>query len=74
MNAAVSLQVLQHFDAAKREYQKAIQCKPDYVLAYINLGALLDDLKDFDGAIAQYKKALALQPDNSQARYNLGVA
>jgi tetratricopeptide (TPR) repeat protein len=74
MNAAVSLQAMQHFDAAKAEYQKSIQCKPDYVLAYVNLGGLLDDLKDFDGAIVEDKKALALDPGNIRARYDLGIS
>src|SRR5580692_10949958 len=32
LNAGAALQMLQDFDAAKAEYQKSIQSKPDYVL------------------------------------------
>jgi len=37
MNAGASLQRMQHFEAAKEEYQKSIRCKPDYEPAYIDL-------------------------------------
>jgi tetratricopeptide (TPR) repeat protein len=73
MNQGLALRNLQHFDAAKVELQKAVQCKPDYELAYVNLASLLDDLKDFDTAITYFKKALALNPDDVRARYDLGV-
>ncbi len=65
---------MQHFEAAKDEFQKAISSKPDYAMAYMNYGNLLEDLKDFDGAIAQLKSALALDPSRALIHYNLGVA
>jgi len=53
---------------------KRFASKPDYELAYANLGILLADMNDLDGAIAQYKKALTLKPDDVGTRYNLGVS
>ena len=65
---------LRNFDAAKLEIEEAIRNKPDYQIAYYDLGILLHDLHDYDGAIAQYKRALSLKPDDVQSRYNLGLA
>jgi tetratricopeptide (TPR) repeat protein len=73
MNAGLALDALQHFDAAKEEYQKAIHSKSDYVLAYMNFGNLLAEIKDFDGAIAQFKSALALDPTRALTHYNIGI-
>ncbi|HTQ84697.1 MAG TPA: tetratricopeptide repeat protein, partial [Candidatus Solibacter sp.] len=74
LNGALALGQLGKLDAEKSELLQAIRCKPDYEIAYYDLGILLDDQRDFDGAIAQYKKALALKPEDVKARYNLGVA
>jgi len=55
LNAGLSLKALQHFDASKEEFQKSLRCKPDYVLAYVDLVDLLDDQRQFDSAIELYK-------------------
>jgi len=73
MNGGLALDSLQHLDAAKDEYEKAIRSKPDYALAYMNFGNLLVELKDFDGAIAKFKSALALEPSRAMTHYNLGI-
>ncbi|MGC0772676.1 MAG: tetratricopeptide repeat protein [Candidatus Acidiferrum sp.] len=73
LNAGLALDALQHFDAAKEEYQKAVRCKPDYALAYMNFGNLLAEVKDYDGAIAQFKSALTLDPTRALTHYNIGI-
>jgi tetratricopeptide (TPR) repeat protein len=74
MNAGLALKTMHNLEAAKSEIQEAIRCKPDYALAYSNLGGLYDDLGAYDEAIAQFKKALTLNPVDVNTRYNLGVS
>ncbi len=60
-------------DEAKRCYRKAMELKPDYADARVNLGRLLHSEGDHVGAEANYREALQLQPDNPTAAFNLGV-
>src|SRR5262249_9741972 len=62
------------FREDEEECRKAIQLKPDYAQAYLNLGVALGDQKrNPDEVIAAYRKALALKPDYPDAYYNLGI-
>ena len=62
LNAGAALEALNTSTPPKRNSRNPCSSKPDYVLAYIDLGDLLARQNDFDGAIAQDKKALALSP------------
>lgn len=53
--------------------ERAIELKPDFALAYRNLGIVLDGLGKPDEAVACYNKALLLHPDSRDARYCLGA-
>jgi len=44
------------------------------VLAYFDLGNVLDELVRFDESIAAYKRAVALSPRYADAHYNLALA
>ena len=46
--------------------------KPDFALAYSNLGATLKELGRLDEALASYNQAIALKPDFAEAHSNLG--
>jgi tetratricopeptide (TPR) repeat protein len=49
------------FEAARNQYQRAIQIDSDYALAHLNLGILFDlYLQDLELALQQYQKYLAL--------------
>lgn len=47
---------------------------PSYVLAFFDLGNVLDELQRPDESIAAYKQAVALSPRYGDAHYNLALA
>ena len=74
---------------ASDAYRQAINYKPDYIQARMNLGVILaEKLGDYDGAINQYKKIIEVSPqkilfisndktvkiNKGLAYYNTGVA
>lgn len=62
------------FFSAERYYRKAIELKPDFADAFINLGLLLSkDENCRTEAEELYRKAIKLQSDYAEAYYNLGV-
>jgi tetratricopeptide (TPR) repeat protein len=61
------------WDAAAREFRKALESDPESVTARVNLGSALGQAGDRIGAIHQFRQALERAPDNAMARYNLGV-
>ena len=62
------------FFEAESCYLKALQLKPDFVPAMINLGRLRIVVKNLDGAIDVLNRALKLQPTSAEANYFLGEA
>jgi tetratricopeptide (TPR) repeat protein len=58
---------------AEDAFEAAVKIDPNDILAYVNMGNLLDQLGKKKEAEAAYKKALALDPDNQRAHYNLGL-
>ena len=62
------------FDKAIEAFKKAISIKPDYALAYYNMGNVLKEQGKLEEAIEAYKKAISIDPDNAEAYYNMGNA
>ncbi len=60
------------FAEAMDNYQRAIQIKPEFALAYLNLGTVLQKQGKLDDAIAQFNKVLELKPDCIEAYGKLG--
>ena len=56
------------------QYQEALNIKPDYAEARVNLGIALTARGRIDEAMAQYQEALKVKPDYAEARVNLGIA
>ena len=63
---------MRKFQEASVAYRRAIELKPDYVEAYMNLGIALHDLGRLDGAIEACRQAIRLEPGCAEAHYNLG--
>jgi len=59
---------------AENAYTKAIEAKPDYVRALLNLGRLRILRKNFDGAVESLSRAVTLEPTSADANYYLGEA
>lgn len=51
-------------DAAVREFEKAVEAKPDFAEAHIELGCLLDERGELERAREEITKGLALDSDN----------
>jgi tetratricopeptide (TPR) repeat protein len=47
---------------------------PSYVLAFFDLGNVLDELQRSEESIAAYRRAVALAPRYADAHYNLALA
>jgi tetratricopeptide (TPR) repeat protein len=65
---------LRQFALAEEFYRRATIADPGYVLAYFDLGNVLDELERPDESIAAYCKAVALAPRYADAHYNLALA
>jgi tetratricopeptide (TPR) repeat protein len=65
---------LGQFDAAVKDYEKAIAIKPDYSKAHFNLGCTLQDLGQLDASAKSFEKAIVFEPGYAEAHNNLGIA
>lgn len=52
------------YEAALKEFSKAIAIKKDYAEAYYNRGILYFEMKQNEKGFADFDKAISLQPDN----------
>lgn len=59
---------------AAKDFEQAVQARPDYARAYLELGTTRADLHDESAALRALQKAVALAPDDGEARYQLGSA
>jgi predicted CXXCH cytochrome family protein len=56
------------------EYKRALEIDPDYVPAYLNLGASLFGKGDYDEAIEMYRRGIQVNPLVASLHYSLGLA
>jgi tetratricopeptide (TPR) repeat protein len=61
-------------EEAIKQYQVAINFKPDYAEAHYNLGRAYATTGLTDDAIEHFKIVLKLKPNNANTHYNLGIA
>jgi predicted O-linked N-acetylglucosamine transferase (SPINDLY family) len=59
--------------AAAGQLQKALELKPDYAGAHMNLGAVFSDLGDREGALEHGLEAVERDPERAEAWFNLGL-
>ena len=59
------------YQGAEFYYQKALEIKPEYYPAHVNLGNVYCATKKLDQAINEYNKAISLEPSRSIAHLNL---
>jgi len=73
----IAYQQLQQLDNARKEYERAITLKPDYMEALNNLGTVYYARKSYRRAINWYNRAIKAAPDEKRAAVvyeNLGRA
>lgn len=59
-------------EGAEENYKQAIRLKPDYIVAYVSLAALLESQERYDQAIALYQPIFRVIEDNPEALFTLG--
>ncbi len=59
---------------AEERYKEALENKPDYLTAVVNLGQAYLDQGHPDAAIRFWRKSLGVLPKSPELRYNLAVA
>ncbi len=62
------------YELALKAYDKAIELKPDYTVAWHNRGFTLGKLGRHEEALKAFDKAIELKPDDARAWNNRGVA
>ena len=72
-NQAIMLIQKEKYREAIVDFEKAISLKPDYLNAYIGLGAMYQNLREYKAAIETYKRALSIDPNHSGTHNNLAV-
>ena len=58
---------------ARKNFEKAIQIKPDFADAYANLGKLYDLLKEYLSAEENLQNAIQIKPEDPAYHFNLGL-
>ncbi|MFO0912081.1 MAG: protein kinase [Pirellulales bacterium] len=71
MNLGVVANELGDFQASTNYYLKALELKPDYLKARLNLGISLSNHGDPMGALAQLRQAIRLHPTDPKFEYEL---
>jgi hypothetical protein len=64
---AVALVACEHYDEAEIHYRRALDIKPDYHEARVNLGDLMARIGQFDEAVADLRVVLDAEPGNLEA-------
>jgi tetratricopeptide (TPR) repeat protein len=61
---------LGEYKEAIEKLEKAIEIKPDYMEAFLNLAISLNKLKRYDESIEKLEKVITLKPDCPDAYLN----
>jgi tetratricopeptide (TPR) repeat protein len=72
--AGIAELLLQRFNEAGKDFERAIHYDHDYADAVNNLGVIDYERKKYGKAIKQYSKAIQLQPDSASFYSNQGAA
>ncbi len=60
------------FTGAISDYDKAVELKADYSIAFLNRGKARYSLREFDKAMEDFNKTIAIDPNSAAAYYNRG--
>jgi tetratricopeptide (TPR) repeat protein len=63
-----------NLEEAEKDYRRAIQERPTFTLALLNLGRLLSVQKKYEAAIAPLEEAVKSAPTSAEANFMLGEA
>ena len=72
ISKGISLMAAQNYEAAKKEFESAIEVDVKSYDAYIHLGNACANLGQFDEAQEAFKKALVVDENSGEALYSVG--
>ena len=70
-NLGVANRKLGKSSEAAKNFEKAIETNPNYILAILNLGLTHKDLGQYEESSFCFERVLAIDPNNDQAKVNL---
>lgn len=73
LNLGMSLEGMQDYKGALKEYKKTIDLNPSYALPYNNIGVIYCNTSDFDAAIPWFKRAIQIDSKYADSHYNLAL-
>lgn len=71
-NRGNAKKVMQDYEGALNDYNKAVELKPNSSFPYNNRGVIEASMKDYDGALKDFNKAIKLFPKYVEAYCNRG--
>jgi len=74
VNRAITFSMLKQYENAFKDYEKALQYKPDNYQIYINRGFAYLEYGDFEKAISDFTIVLQLQPNNQRIHFMRALA
>ena len=73
-NRGIAYREKGEMDRALKDFNKALELKPDFAEVYNNLGNVYGDKGDFDEAVVNFNTAIKFKSDFVEAYVNRGVA
>ena len=74
VNRAITFSMLKQYENAFRDYEKALQYKPNNYQIYINRGFAYLEFGDFEKAISDFNIVLQFQPRNERIHFMKALA
>lgn len=71
ISQGIALMTMQKYEAAKKEFETAIQIDAKSYDAYIHLGNACANLGQFDDALTAFKNALVVEANSGEALYSI---
>lgn len=73
-NRSLCLQNLKRYHEALQGYVMVVEHSPNYFLAWVNAGDVLNEMGQYDAALKMFEHALDIAPKSAHAKYNAATA
>lgn len=73
-NLGLAYKEINHIEAARQAFHRALDCDPEWIGALNNLGTIALEQNKPEEALSFFDKAIQIEPDYYNAHYNRGLA